>query len=73
MNKNQFWQNVLRTLLGRKSRDKRLLQLIAKYLRAGNVENGVVLECREGVPQGGPLSPLLSNVVLDVLDKEWER
>jgi RNA-directed DNA polymerase len=65
--------DLLMTLLGKKIRDKGLQKLIAKYLRAGVVENGVLHECREGVPQGGPLSPLLSNVVLDLLDKELER
>jgi RNA-directed DNA polymerase len=64
--------DLLMTLLGKRIRDKSLLKLIAKYLRAGSVEEGVWHECREGVPQGGPLSPLLSNIVLDVLDKELE-
>lgn len=65
--------DLLMTLLGRKIRDKGLLKLIGKYLRTGIVEDGVLHECREGVPQGGPLSPLMSNVVLDLLDKELER
>lgn len=65
--------DLLMTLLGRKIRDKALLHLIGQYLRAGIVEDGVWMESREGVPQGGPLSPLLSNVVLDLLDKELER
>ena len=65
--------DFLMTQLGKKIKDKGLLKLIAKYLRTGIVENGVLLDCREGVPQGGPLSPLLSNIVLDVLDKELER
>lgn len=65
--------DLLMTLLGRKIQDKRLLKLIALYLRAGIVEEGTLLETREGVPQGGPLSPLLSNIVLDPLDKELER
>lgn len=65
--------DLLMTQLGKKIRDKSLLKLIYKYLRAGIVENGVLLDCREGVPQGGPLSPLLSNIVLDPLDKELER
>ena len=65
--------DFLMTQLGRKIRDKGLLKLIAKYLRTGIVEDGVLHDCREGVPQGGPLSPLLSNVVLDLLDKELER
>lgn len=65
--------DLLMTQLGKKIRDKSLLTLIYKYLRAGIVENGVLLDCREGVPQGGPLSPLLSNIVLDPLDKELEK
>lgn len=65
--------DLLMTQLGRKIQDKSLLKLIYKYLRAGIVENGVLLDCREGVPQGGPLSPLLSNIVLDPLDKELEK
>ena len=65
--------DLLMTQLGKKIRDKSLLKLIYKYLRTGIVEDGVLLDCREGVPQGGPLSPLLSNIVLDPLDKELER
>lgn len=65
--------DFLMTQLGRRIDDKRLLKLIAKYLRAGIVDDGVLYETREGVPQGGPLSPLLSNVVLDMLDKELEH
>jgi RNA-directed DNA polymerase len=61
------------THLGQKIRDKSLLKLIYKYLRTGIVEDGVLLDCREGVPQGGPLSPLLSNIMLDPLDKELEK
>lgn len=65
--------DLLMTLLGRRINDKALLKLISKYLQAGIVEDGVWQECREGVPQGGPLSPLLSNIVLDPMDKELER
>ncbi len=65
--------DFLMSLLGRKIHDKSLLQLIARYLRAGIIEKGCWLDSREGVPQGGPLSPLLSNVVLDLLDKELEK
>ena len=65
--------DLLMTLLGRKIEDKALLKLISKYLKAGIVEDGVLLESREGVPQGGPLSPLLSNVMLDPMDKELEQ
>lgn len=54
-------------------RDKRLLRLIRAYLNAGVMENGLVSSTTEGTPQGGPLSPLLSNIVLDELDRELER
>jgi RNA-directed DNA polymerase len=53
--------------------DKRLLKLIREFLRAGVMENGLVGPVDEGTPQGGPLSPLLSNIVLDELDRELER
>lgn len=53
--------------------DKRLLKLIRAFLNAGVMENGVVSPSVEGTPQGGPLSPLLSNLVLDELDRELER
>lgn len=65
--------DLLMTHLGKKIRDKSLLKLIYKYLRTGIVEDGVLQDCREGVPQGGPLSPLLSNIMLDPLDKELEK
>jgi len=53
--------------------DKRLLKLIRAFLNAGVMENGLVSPSVEGTPQGGPLSPLLSNVVLDEFDRELER
>jgi RNA-directed DNA polymerase len=53
--------------------DKRLLKLIRAFLNAGIMENGLVSPSVEGTPQGGPLSPLLSNLVLDELDRELER
>jgi RNA-directed DNA polymerase len=59
--------------VARKVRDKRVLKLIGKYLRAGAMVNGRPEKTRKGVPQGGPLSPLLANIVLDDLDKELER
>ena len=59
--------------ISRKVRDKRVLQLIGKYLRAGAVINGRRQDTHKGVPQGGPLSPLLSNILLDDLDKELEQ
>jgi len=65
--------DVLMARVGRKVRDKRLLALIGKYLRAG-VLVGERIEATEiGTPQGGPLSPLLANILLDDLDKELER
>src|ERR1017187_9767149 len=53
--------------------DKRLLKLIRAFLNAGVMENGLVSPSGEGTPQGGPLSPLLSNLVLDEFDRELER
>jgi RNA-directed DNA polymerase len=53
--------------------DKRVLKLIRAYLNAGVMEDGLVRPVDEGTPQGGPLSPLLSNLVLDDLDKELAR
>src|SRR3981189_1569158 len=53
--------------------DKRLLKLIRAFLNAGVMENGLVSPSVDGTPQGGPLSPLLSNLVLDELDRELER
>ena len=53
--------------------DKRLLKLIRAFLQAGVMENGRVSPVDEGTPQGGPLSPLLSNIVLDEFDRELER
>lgn len=59
--------------LTKRIEDKRLLKLIRKYLKTGIMINGVVMNSEEGTPQGGPLSPLLSNIVLDELDKELEK
>ena len=59
--------------VARKIKDKRVLKLIGKYLRAGVVLNGRRQDTRKGVPQGGPLSPLLANILLDDLDKELEK
>jgi RNA-directed DNA polymerase len=53
--------------------DRRVLRLIRRYLNAGVLANGVVIERHEGTPQGGPLSPLMANVLLDEVDKELER
>jgi RNA-directed DNA polymerase len=59
--------------IAKRVRDKRLLKLIRGFLNAGVMENGLVSPSVEGTPQGGPLSPLLSNLVLDELDRELER
>lgn len=59
--------------IAEKVEDKKVLLLIRKYLQSGVMENGLVKPTLEGAPQGGPLSPLLSNIVLDELDKELER
>ncbi len=59
--------------LARRISDKRLLKLIRAFLRAGVLEGGLVSPVDEGTPQGGPLSPLLSNIVLDELDRELEQ
>lgn len=63
----------LMSRLARRIADKRVLKLIRGYLQAGILEKGLVGVPREGTPQGGPLSPFLSNVVLDELDTELER
>ena len=54
-------------------KDKRVLRLVNEYLKAGVMDNGVVTESEEGTPQGGPLSPLLSNIVLTELDRKLEE
>ena len=65
--------DVLMSRLARRIKDKRVLRLIRKYLQAGMMSHGLTTARREGTPQGGPLSPLLSNILLDELDKELER
>lgn len=65
--------DILMSRLARRISDKRVLGLIRRYLQAGLMLDGVVSQRVEGTPQGGPLSPLLSNVLLDELDKELER
>jgi RNA-directed DNA polymerase len=65
--------DVLMSRLARRVKDKRVLRLIRRYLQAGMMSNGLTTARREGTPQGGPLSPLLSNILLDELDKELER
>jgi len=63
----------LMSLVARKVKDKRVLKLIRKYVESGIMLNGVKVKSEEGTPQGGPLSPLLANVMLDNLDKELEK
>ena len=65
--------DILMLRLARRIKDKRVLRLIRRYLQAGMMSNGLTTARREGTPQGGPLSPLLSNILLDELDKELER
>jgi group II intron reverse transcriptase/maturase len=65
--------DMLMARVAREVKDKRVLKLIRAYLESGVMVNGVVMETEEGTPQGGPLSPLLSNVMLDDLDKELEK
>lgn len=65
--------DVLMGKLAKRIADRRVLGLIRQYLDAGIMANGVVTERREGTPQGGPLSPLLANVLLDEVDKELEK
>jgi len=63
----------LMAAIARRVKDKRMLRLIRAFLESGVMENGLVSPVEEGTPQGGPLSPLLSNLVLDELDRELER
>ena len=64
---------MLMARVARVVKDKRVLKLIRAYLESGVMLNGVVMETEEGTPQGGPLSPLLSNIMLNDLDKELEQ
>ena len=77
MDLEKFFDNVhhdiLMSRVGRRVGDRRVLAVIRRYLQAGTMAGGVESPRREGTPQGGPLSPLLSNILLDDLDKELER
>ena len=64
--------DILMARVARKVKDKRMLLLIRRYLQAGIMEDGLTKVATQGTPQGGPLSPLLSNILLDDLDKELE-
>ena len=65
--------DVLMGKLAKRIADARVLRLIRRYLEAGVMEQGVAVERHEGTPQGGPLSPLLANLLLDEVDKELEK
>jgi RNA-directed DNA polymerase len=65
--------DILMGLIAKRVADNRILKLIRSFLTAGVMEGGLVSSTEEGTPQGGPLSPLLSNLMLDVLDKELEK
>lgn len=70
---DQVNHDRLMSTLAKRIHDKPLLKLIRKYLQSGVMIHGVVSSTEKGTPQGGPLSPLLSNIVLDELDKELEK
>jgi len=70
---DQVNHDVLMSRVARKIQDKRLLKLIRRYLTAGIMQGGLVSRREAGTPQGSPLSPLLSNILLDDFDKELER
>jgi len=65
--------DLLMSRLARRVGDKRILRLVRRFLEAGLMRDGVCIERHEGTPQGGPLSPLLANLLLDELDQELER
>ena len=65
--------DILMGRLAKRIKDARVLKLIRKYLESGAMDNGKWMATEEGTPQGGPLSPLLANILLDDLDKELEK
>jgi RNA-directed DNA polymerase len=65
--------DILMARLARRIGDKRLLRIVRRFLEAGLMQDGVCIARHEGTPQGGPLSPLLANLLLDDLDKELAR
>jgi RNA-directed DNA polymerase len=65
--------DVLMSRLARRLEDKPILGTIRRFLQAGMMEDGLVMQRQQGAPQGGPLSPLLSNILLDELDRELEK
>ncbi|WP_249168693.1 group II intron reverse transcriptase/maturase [Alkaliphilus sp. B6464] len=77
MDPDKFFDKVNNDILmhrvSKKIKDKRVLKLIRLYLQSGIMLNGIVVRSEEGTPQGGPLSPLLANILLDDLDKELEK
>ena len=77
MDLEKFFDNVnhdlLMHLVSKKIEDKRVLKLVRRYLNSGIMVKGMLVKSEDGAPQGGPLSPLLSNILLDELDKELER
>ncbi|WP_264298224.1 reverse transcriptase domain-containing protein [Bacillus sp. B1-b2] len=70
---NRVQHDKLMSLLAKSISDKPILKLIRRYLQAGIMENGTVTVNKEGTPQGGPLSPLLSIIMLNELDKELTK
>lgn len=65
--------DLLLNILRRRIKDKRLIELIKKFLKSGVMDNGVIVKTEEGSPQGGPLSPLLANIYLNEFDQEMSR